>query len=247
MSTTVGSLEQFAGELARVFEPLVRRAEIGSLDELLPWLGLRVYEIEPDTTALHDALAATAAAAVALDSLLYDVAQAVAQDDRAAIATTVAALLQQLRATLQGIEGTGHALQTLASDATLSPQHKTELAAFARALPERLLHRLIADYFEVRFPQVALLLLTTGAIEVVDEPGLPVGSLHGPYVRKSLRLDRLLKLFTDPTGLLREVYGWGAPSFDGLALFTMLQRVLNEKFGIPAESLIRPSKWSATA
>ncbi|MDH4256686.1 MAG: hypothetical protein OEX13_19420, partial [Gammaproteobacteria bacterium] len=237
MSTVVGSLEQLAGELARVFEPLVQRAEIGTLDEVLPWLGFRTFEIEPETTALTDALTATATAAAELDPLINDLAQAVAQDDRAAIASTAAALLQQLRATLQGIEGVVRALQILGNDAALSPQHKTELAAFARLFPERLLHRLMADYFEVRFPQVALLLLGTGAIEVVDEPGLPEGSLQGPYVRKTLHLNRLLQLFTDPMGLLREVYGWGAPSFDGLTLFRMLQWLLNEKFGIPAEIL----------
>ncbi|MBA5864634.1 MAG: hypothetical protein GDA65_18290, partial [Nitrospira sp. CR1.1] len=237
MSTAVGSLEQLAGELARVFEPLVQRAETGTLDDMLPWLGLRVFEMEPDTTALTDALTATATAAAELDPLINDLAQAVTQDDRAAIASTVAALLQQLRATLQGTERVVQALQTLGNDAALSPQHKTELAAFARLFPERLLHRLVADYLEVRFPQVALLLLGTGAIEVVDEPGLPEGSLQGPYVRKTLHLPRLLQLFTDPAGLLREVYGWGAPSFDGLTLFRMLQRLLNEKFGIPAEIL----------
>ena len=176
MSTAVGSLEQFAGELARVFEPLVQRAETGTLDDLLPWLGLRVFEMEPDTTALTDALTTTATTAAELDPLINDLAQAVTQDDRAAIATSVAALLQQLRATLQGIEGIGRALQTLANDAALSPQHKTELAAFARALPERLLHRLIADYLEARFPQVALLLLATGRVNAA----LPL--LHGPGV-----------------------------------------------------------------
>ncbi|MEK6804322.1 MAG: DUF6603 domain-containing protein [Nitrospirota bacterium] len=237
MSTAVGSLEQLAGELARVFEPLVQRAETGTLDDVLPWLGLRVFEMEPDTTALTGALTATATAAAELDPLINDLAQAVTQDDRAAIASTVAALMQQLRATLQGIEGVVRALQTFGNDAALSPQHKTELAAFARLFPERLLHRLVADYFEVRFPQIALLLLGTGTIEVVDEPGLPEGSLHGPYVRKTLHLNRLLQLFTDPTGLLRDVYGWGAPSFDGLTLFRMLQRLLHEKFGIPAEIL----------
>ncbi|MDR4465053.1 MAG: hypothetical protein MRJ66_12380 [Nitrospira sp.] len=237
MSTAVGSLEQLAGELARVFEPLVQRAEAGTLDDVLPWLGLRVFEMEADTTGLTDALTATATAAAALDPLINDLAQAVTQDDRAAIASTVAALLQQLRATLQGIEGVVRTLQTLGNDAALPPQHKTELDAFAPLFPERLLHRLVADYFEVRFPQVALLLLGTGAIEVVDEPGLPEGSLQGPYVRKTLHLNRLLQLFTDPTGLLRDVYGWGTPSFDGLTLFMMLQRLLNEKFGIPAEIL----------
>ncbi|WHZ20940.1 MAG: Beta-galactosidase [Nitrospira sp.] len=237
MSTAVGSLEQLAGELARVFEPLVLRAETGTLDDLLPWLGLRVFEIEPDTTGLTDALTATVSAAAELDSLINDLAQAVTQDDRVAIASTAAALLQQLRTTLQDIEGMARALHMLSNATALSPQHKTELAAFAQVFPERLLHRLVADYLEIRFPQVALLLLGIGAIEVVDEPGLPTGSLQGPYVRKTLHLNRLLRLFIDPAGLLREVYGWGAPSFDGLTLFRMLQRLLSEKFGIPAEIL----------
>ncbi len=240
MSTIVGTLEQLAGELARVFEPLAQRIETGTLDEVLPWLGLRVFELEPDQTDLENRLTATASAAVELDALINDLAQAVTQDDRAIIAAISAALLQQLRATLQSVEHIAQALQTLGNDAALSPQQKTELAAFARAFPERLLHRLVAEYLEVRFPQIALLLLGTGVIEVVDEPGLPDGSLQGPYVHKTLHLNRLLKLFTDPAGLLRDVYGWGTPSFNGLTLFTMLQRLLNDKFGIPAE-ILRPA------
>ncbi|MCD6031972.1 MAG: hypothetical protein K0S78_4154, partial [Thermomicrobiales bacterium] len=238
--SAVGTLERLAGELARLFEPLVQRAETGRLDEVLPWLGLRSFELELESTELDDALTAGATAAAELEPLFNDLAQAVAQDDRAAIAATAAALLQQLRATLQGIDRISQALHALSNNATLPSQQRAELAGFAGLFAERLLHRLLADYLEARFPQIALLLIATGAIEVVDDPGLPDESLQGPYVRKTVHPDRVLRLFTDPTGLLRDVYRWGDPSFDGLALFTMLQRLLQEKFGIPAE-ILHPS------
>src|SRR5262249_5365862 len=48
-----------------------------------------------------------------------------------------------------------------------------------------------------------------------------------------------MKLFSDPTGLLRDVYQWGNSGFDGLALFATLQTLLREKFGVPAE-ILRP-------
>ena len=58
-----------------------------------------------------------------------------------------------------------------------------------------------------------------GAIEIVDVPSGPAGSLAAPHQRKRFHVDRVLKLFHDPVGLLRDVYQWGAASFDGVALF----------------------------
>ena len=52
--------------------------------------------------------------------------------------------------------------------------------------------------------------------------------------------ERMMKLLSDPTGLLRDVYQWGNSGFDGLALFTTLQTLLRGKFGIPA-GILRPS------
>ena len=240
MSTAVGTLEQLAGELARVFEPLLQRAETGTLDELLPWLGFRSFELEAETTGLEDALTAMATAATALEPLFNDLTQAIAENDRPTIAATAASLLQQFRTLIQNVQQIAEVLQALSNQSALSPQRRAELAGFAGLFAERLLHRLLADYLETRFPQIALLLIAAGAIEVVEEPGLPEGSLQGPYVRKTVYPDRVLRLFTDPKGLLHEVYRWGDPAFDGLALFTLLQRLLKEKFGIPAE-ILHPS------
>ena len=239
MGATVGTLEQLAGELARVFEPLGRRIEEESVDELLPWLGLRMAEIDVGSTDLNEALTTSATVAATLEPVITQLAQAVDQDDRVTIATSTAALLQHFRALLQAVEQIMRALQSLGTNPSLTSQQQAELTTFATVFSERLLHRLFVDYLEARFPQIALLLIAMGAIEIVREPGLPGGSLHGPYTRKTFHLGRIAKLLTDPTGLLREVYRWGDPAFDGQALFTMFQTLLREKFGIPAE-ILRP-------
>ena len=242
MGATVGTLEQLAGELARVFEPLGRRIEEESVDELLPWLGLRMAEIDVGSTDLNEALTTSATVAATLEPVITQLAQAVDQDDRVTIATSTAALLQHFRALLQAVEQIMRALQSLGTNPSLTSQQQAELTTFATVFSERLLHRLFVDYLEARFPQIALLLIAMGAIEIVREPGLPGGSLHGPYTRKTFHLGRIAKLLTDPTGLLREVYRWGDPAFDGQALFTMFQTLLREKFGIPAEILRPPGE-----
>ena len=239
MSDTVGTLEQLAGELARVFEPLARRVEEDSIGELLPWLGLRSADIDVGSTGLDEALATSARVAATLEPVIAQLAQAVDQDDRVTIATSTAALLQQFRALLQAVEQIVRSLQSLGTNPALTPQQRAEFSTFAAVFSERLLNRLFVDYLEARFPQIALLLIVAGAIEIVREPGLAGDSLHGPYTRKTFHLGRIAKLLTDPAGLLREVYRWGDPAFDGQALFTMFQTLLREKFGIPAE-ILRP-------
>ena len=82
MSGTIGTLEQLAGEFARVFEPLARRVEEDSVGELLPWLGLRVSEIDVGSTGLDEALATSATVAATLEPVIAQLAQAVDQDDR---------------------------------------------------------------------------------------------------------------------------------------------------------------------
>ncbi|UVT15650.1 MAG: hypothetical protein H8K04_17890 [Nitrospira sp.] len=242
MSGTVGTLEQLAGELALVFEPLARRAEEGTLDELLPSLGLRSFDIDAEANPLVDGLAASASAAANLEPLIDDLIQAISQDDRAAIIGSTAELLQQIHALLEAVRNMVEILRSLGTDPGLPPQQRADLAAFASVFIERLLNQLLVEYVEKRFPHIALLLITTGVIEIVHEPSVSNQSLQGPYVRRTFHLGRLAKLFTEPIVLLREVYRWGDPTFDGLVLFTTLQTLLSQKFGIPAEIIHPPGE-----
>ncbi|MGS2619515.1 DUF6603 domain-containing protein [Micromonospora sp. LZ34] len=237
---STGTIEQLAAELALVFEPLARRAEDGTTDLLLEWVGLRASDASAGSAALAAALGTGAAAAGSMPIAVRDLVRAIEDDDSSAIAAAVAALLQHFATLVQAIRDAADALQSLSIDPALTAQQQAEVAAFAGEFVERLLGRLFVEYLEERFPQIALVLIATGVVEIVPQPGGPAGSLNAQYLRKTLRFDRLARLFTDPVGLLRDVYAWGQPGFDGLALFTTLQTLLREKFEIPAEILQPP-------
>ncbi len=240
MSDGVGTIQQLAGELAQVFDPLARRLENDSVDSLLPWLGLRQPGAVAVPADLANALETGAAAAASLPELIGALADAIQSDDSAAIASSSAALLQHLATVIQAARDVAAGLENLSTGPGLTPAQQAELSAFAGVFVERLLNRLLVEFFETAYPQFAVLLLLTGAIEIEEVEGGPSGSLNGAYTRKTFHFDRAAKLLTDPTGLLREVYGWGDPGFDGLALFKQLQMLLDRKFEIPAELLQPP-------
>jgi hypothetical protein len=83
-----------------------------------------------------------------------------------------------------------------------------DTSAFWQEFPLELVQTLIADYLEVQRPLLYAPLHLLGIVEREPEPagGRP-GRLD--YVRNELRWDRLPRLFTDPTGLAAEIYGWG--------------------------------------
>ena len=240
MSVVIGTIEQLAAELAQVFNPLAQRVEEDTVDSVFQWLGLRPSDALAGSAGLDTALATSATVATTLEKLVGDLAQAIEQDDQTAIASSTAALLQSFSSIIRALNDAADVLRALSADAGLTTQQRAEMTAFANAFVERLLNRLFVEYLEARFPHIALPLIIAGAIEIVQEEGGPAGSLNGPYTRRTFHVERMMKLLSDPTGLLRDVYQWGNSGFDGLALFTTLQTLLREKFGIPAE-ILRPS------
>ena len=240
MSNGPGTIEQLAGELAQLFDPLARRLENDTVDSLLPWLGLRLPDTAAGATDLANALDTCATAAASLPPLIEDLAAAVRDEDDAALISASTALLQHLATLIQAARDVAAGLEALS--AGLTPAQQAELTAFAGVFIERLLNRLVVEFLETAYPQFTLALLLTGAVEIEEVEGGPPDSLNGAYTRKTLHVDRAAKIFTDPKGLLREVYGWGEPGFDGLALFKQLQMVLDRKFEIPAELLQPPGE-----
>jgi hypothetical protein len=241
MSQNVGTIEQLAAELALLFEPLARLAREGRVDLLPELLGLRPSDASAGSTGLRAALdSAGTTTSADLPAQVAELVQAMASDDPAVIAEATATLLRLSAMVLQAVHDAAGALRALANDQSLTPQQRAEVAAFADAFVDRLLSRLLVEYVETRFPHAALALAATGVVEIVAEPGGPAGSLQAPYLRRTLRLDRLPTLLSDPAGLLREAYGWGSPSFDGAPLFTALQTLLRDRFDIPAE-ILRPA------
>ena len=113
-----------------------------------------------------------------------------------------------------------------------------QLVGSFQATPEYLAATGIRDQF---FDRIADM-LTIHAIGSIAPAAVPVGALLGifefkqlpaepaifqvAHVRQAVHWGRLATLFTDPAQLMREVYGWGTPSFRGNQLVTNLGRVL---------------------
>jgi Family of unknown function (DUF6603) len=232
-----GTLEQVAAELALMFAPLAQRAEDGTADLLLEWLGLRSSGATAGSSELATALATGVTAAASMPTAVDDLVTAIEADDAAAVATAAEALLHQFATVVKAASDGATALQGLSSDPSLTPQQSTEVAQFAGEFVERLLGRLFVEYLQVRFPALLLALMATGVVEVVQVDAGPDGSLNAAYLRKAFHFDRLTQLSSGPAQLLGGVYGWGNANFDGLALFTTLQTLLNLRFDIPAEIL----------
>jgi hypothetical protein len=242
MSNGAGTIEQLVGELAAVLDPVARRLEDGTVTSLLPWLGLRPPDAVVAATDLTNALQTCASAAASLPPLIGDLTAAVRSGDDGALLSASTTLLQHLATAIQAARDVAAGLNTLSTGGGLTPAQQAELAAFAAVFVERLLNRLWVEFLEIAYPQIAQVLMFAGAIEIEEVVGGPDDSLNGDYTRKTFRFDRAAKILTDPTGLLREVYGWGDPGFDGVALFKQLQMVLDRKFEIPAELLQPPGE-----
>ena len=113
-----------------------------------------------------------------------------------------------------------------------------QLVASFQGTPDYLAATGIKDQFFERIAD----LLTIHAIGSISPAAVPVGALLGIFEFKQLPADsaifqvkhvrqvvhwgRLATLFTDPTQLMREVYGWGTPNFRGNLLITNLGRVV---------------------
>ncbi|MCY1039705.1 hypothetical protein OV208_00115 [Corallococcus sp. bb12-1] len=243
---SAGTLELLATELARIFRPLAQRVEAGTADSVLEWLGLRRPLGLAQTDALGAAIDSLASAATQLPTLVEQLVAAIDAEDAVAVANTGRALIERIGLLVEAARTTADALDSLSASSTvLTPAQRAELAGFASAFASKLLQRLLVDYLEDRFPQLTIPLLAAGAMEIEQvESGAP-DTLQGAYTRKTLHFDRMARLFTDPTGLLRDVLKWGAPDFDGLALFGALQALLETQFNIPAQ-LLQPSGQPAS-
>lgn len=240
MSDVVGTIEYVAGEFARLLQPLTKQVENSSPSSLLSWVGLRPSNATSAASDLATALTTIVSTADDLENLLDNLAAAIENSDAAAGASAGATLLERFTGLVKAGHDAAGALQALSTSPGLSAQQQAEVSAFAGEFADRLLNRLFVEYIEARSPLLAIVLLATGGIEIVDDSGGAADSLNGAFTRKTFHLDRLAKLFTDPTGLLNDVYKWGQPGFDGIVLFTTLQTLLSSKLAIPAQLLVSP-------
>jgi hypothetical protein len=166
--------------------------------------------------------------------------QAIDADDTQGTASASAALLERLALLIQNVASAVTTLNSLSSSVALTAIQQAELSAYAGAFADRLLQRLLVEYLSNRVRYGAATLVALGVIEIVDAPSGGPGSLNEAYTRKGFSFDRLVRLLTDPKGMLQDTFGWGQVGFDGVNLLSAWQSLLETMFDIPAQ-LLRPA------
>ena len=129
------------------------------------------------------------------------------------IAAAVAEVVLALNNSLQD-------LQHLSASLQASPEYLSATHIVDEFLP-RLLDLLFIQLVGSVVPGVVPFGVLMGIFEFNLMPADP--SIFQPkHVRQVVRWDRFGPLVTDPTGLVRDVYGWGTPQFLGAAFVTNL-------------------------
>jgi hypothetical protein len=237
MTDAPGTLELIARELAAALAPLEQRLAAGNAEGFLRELGIVLPGgFDQAATAVEN----TAVKAGALVPLAAALVVAIEAGDAAAITQAGLPLLTGIRDLADAISALEPAFAAaVAAAAGLSPAQRTYLQGEIAALPGRLLEWMAIEYIENRGTRLAA---TLGVLRIIDnvlDPGDPSDPVRPPLRRRALRVDRLVTMFTAPSGYLDDAYRFGQSSFDGLLLFKPLADFL-ESLDLAVDLLVAP-------
>ena len=220
MTDSPGTLELIARELAAALAPLEQRLAAGSAEAFLRELGIVLPgAFDHAATAVEN----TAVKAGALVPLASALVTAIEAGDAAGMAEAVLPLLTAIRDLAGAISALEPAFAAALAAATgLSGDQLTYLQGEVAALPGRLLEWMAIEYIEGEGARLAGSLGVLRIIDDVLDPGDPSDPVHPPLRRRSLRLDRLVTMFTAPSSYLDDAYHFGRSDFDGLLVFRPL-------------------------
>ena len=220
-----GTLEAVARVLGKVLEPLKTDfATPEKASDLFARLGL-VVAPGPLGAAAGSALASGAAAAGALGPALAQLDGAISSGNTGSIVAAGVNTLAKIAATLGSLETVASSL------AGIDP-------AFANALPRALADYLAVRYLENLAPATASTLAFAGIIDRASVPDLD--PTHPAHVSRTLRLDRVTGLLSDPLATLKDATGWGA-TIDAPKLLAKLHALFDD-LGLPNTLTLAPLK-----
>ncbi len=230
MAGKAGTLETLARQIGIVLQPLETELTPGNLIPFLTELGLQLPAALLAEPGFMNAVNAAATAAGGLAGLLTQLDTDIAGENEAAIVQDGLQLVSKIGQTVTALENIGTELKSIASSLGMDA---AEVTTFAENLATALLGYLLVFYLDLVLPTVTGIGNLFGVLDNIPNPGIPGDPTHPQFVSRKLRLSNLGTLFTNPTSLLKTVYGWGDPGFDGTLMMPRLAASLN-LLGIPA-------------
>lgn len=231
MAANPGTVEQITLILANILRPIEDLLEPEELREFFTELGLRFPPELLDQAGFMGAVQATSASVQQVPELITELLAAIEAEDVPGIVELSGALTDAIQSVITSFS----AIQTqmIAVGGSLPGITPEDLSDFTNQLPERLLAYLLFDYLRWSIPRALVFLELFGVIDRVPQRPDSTDPVRPPYDRITLRLNRLVEFVGSPINLLRQLYGWDTPGFDGVALLQRLERTLLAA-GVPA-------------
>lgn len=219
MPGQAGTLETIARHIGLALQPLKDRLASGQVIAFFAELGLQ-FPPQLLQPSFVNALSAGAAAAGALPATITQLSTAIDNDNESGILSAGAQLITEIGAIITALEQIGTELHNISGG--LPGLSATEVNTFAQNLPSNLLSYLLISYLENLQPGVVGIGNLLGFLDYIPNPGVSGDPAHPPFTTRKLQLSRLGDLFTKPDQLLKNLYQWGAPGFDGTLLIPRL-------------------------
>ena len=234
MSTSPGTLETLARQLGLALQPLKDRLASGNVLGLFAELGLQ-FPTDLLAPSFTTALDSGVTAASALPALISDLTTAITAGDEAGILQAGEKLIAQIGTLVSAFETIGGQMKSLAH--SLPGMVESEVKDFADKLPAALMSYSLISYLRVAQPNTLGIGNLLGITDYIPTDGVAGDPTHPAFIAKALNFSRLGDLFKSPASLLKSLYQWGDPAFDGSQLFPRLGTSLG-LLGLPLTTLV---------
>lgn len=225
MAGKAGTLELLARQVALALQPLQTQLTAANVIPFLAGLGL---QFPPQLTAqsgFMNAATSGSTAAGQLSSLLNQLAADIGAGNESAIVQDGLQIVAQIGEIVSALGDMGTQLGLVSG--SLPGLNAAEVQAFAQHLAPNILSFLLISYLESTQPGIVGVANLVGVLDYTPTPGVSGDATHPSYIKRQLQLSNLGKLFTNPADLVRTLFGWGDPAFDGKSLFPRLATSLD--------------------
>lgn len=226
-----GTAELIAREMTLAFKPLETLFASGNIRATLASLGLRL----PDSLSAHpaflNAISDVVTQCTHIPDLVTRLKNAIDNEDLVEAIKLVVEIGTFIANVTQDIETIAQELDSIAGSFT--DVDANQVKQFALDLPLKLGEFLLIYHLEGHYPIFVNVLNLLGLVEYDEVAGSATDLSKPAYLRRSLRLDRIGDMFSNPANYLKQLYQWGDPSFDGKKLIHNIYKLLYT-VGIPA-------------
>ncbi len=228
-----GTIEDITSGLLKVLEPLKKEVQPENILPFLASLGLSFPEALKSKPGITGAVSFIVSLTNELPGMITDLNTAIENKNYSKIAELVGKCVDLIKRAVTVFEQLSDEIHNVSAD--FAEVVASEVQAFATELPGKLFSWLVVTYLEDYQPLWLRVLNLLGIVQIEDIAGDDTIFGKTSYPLKTIRFDAFEKLFKDPAAHFSELYRWGKPDFDGVALLKQIAAWANTFF-LPAKA-----------